>query len=335
MSSLDRWYIDLSLVTFLTGVAVLTVVFDVPGVVRAAAVVPLVTILPGYAFISSLFPTAGNHAVRSFDENERGLRNPLSTKHGVDTIERIVFAVSTTLVIVPSVALVANFTPAGITLYPLLIGVAGFTMLFTIGGLIRRARLPSERRYVPPIAAVWRNVSYSNIGTGFAADDDRWRLFNVALVVGTLVFLSTIGYAAVSPPQDEGFTEFYVNTGNVSGDTRAMYPTQFDTGESRPLSVTVTNQEHETVEYEIVVGIQRVDRTDDGIQVLDRNRLTSRTATLDHQETRTVSFDVSPDMRGSDLRLMVYLYRGQAPADPTGDSAYRTLRLSVDVEGAA
>lgn len=331
MSPLDRWYVDLSLVAFLTGLAVLTVAFGVTGILRTAVAVPLVTILPGYAFVSLLYPATGNHAVRTFDENERGLRNPLPTKEGVDTLERFVFAVISTVFIVPMIALAANFTPWGITLYPLLFGTTGVTILFTVLGLIRRYRLPAERRYNPHIGRVLSNVTFSDAGSAFAANDSRRRLFNIALGVSLVLLVSSVGYAAMNPPQEGGFTELYVNTDNVTGDTQSMYPSQFVAGETRTLSVNVTNLEHEQTQYEAVVAIQRTNDTGTDAQVVESSRAGSKTATLEHSETRTMNFEVSPTMRGSDLRMVVYLYQGQAPDNPTMDSAYQTLRLPITV----
>jgi uncharacterized membrane protein len=327
MSPLDRWYIDLSLVTFLTGLAVLTVSFGVTGVPRLALVVPLVTVLPGYAFIALLYPSSGSHSVPTVDENRKGLRNPLPSKNGVDTVERAVFAVISTLVIVPCVALLTDFTPWGIAVQPVLFGLAGVTMLCTVGGLVRRHRLPAESRYTPQFSQVVENLTYSADSTAFGQTKSRHRLFNVALGVSLLMLASSVGYAAVNPPQAGGFTEFYVETDTVTGDTQAMYPSQFVAGETRTLPVTITNQEHEQQTYEAVVEIQRMS----GTEVVESTREDSRTVTVAHNQSTTLEFPVSPEQRGSDLRLLVSLYRGEAPADPSADSAYRTLRLPITV----
>lgn len=331
MSPLNRWYLDLSLVAFLTGLAVLTVVSGLSGVVRIVAVLPLVTILPGYAVLAVLYPSSGNHARRPFDENERGLQNPLPTKDGIDTLERYVLAVVTSLVVVPTVALVANFTPWGITLTPILFGLAGFTLACTVVGLVRRVRLPAEQRYSPQVGNLYRNLIYSSTGSAFTTGTDRTRTFNLALGICVLLLASSVGYAAVNPPQGGGFTEFYVESEEVTGDTQLLYPGEFDQGETRELAVNVTNQEHEEVEYDVVVELQRVDRSDSGTTVVEERQLASQSATLSHEEARTVTFDVQPTMRGDDLRLMVFLYRGDAPANPSTDDAYQTLRLPITV----
>jgi len=331
MSHLDRWYLDLSIVAFLTGLAVLTVPAGGTGILRVAIVVPLVLLLPGYAFVAVLYPSSGTHSVRTVDENQKGLRNPLPSKTGVDTVERFVFAVVSTLFIVPAVALLTDVTPWGITLRPLLFGLAGVTLGCTAGGLIRRYRLPSESRYTPQFTQALANLGYADTGSAFGRTDSRHRLFNVALGVSVVLLLSSVGYAAVNPPQAGGFTELYVDSGDVTGDTQSMYPSQFVVGETRTLPVTVVNQEHERQTYEAVVEIQRVNGTGSDAEVLDSSRAGSQTVTLAHNESRTIEFDVAPERRGSDRRMLVSLYRGEAPTDPSAGTAYRTLRLPITV----
>ena len=331
MSHLDRWYLDLSLVAVLTGLAVLAVTAGVTGAVRIAAVLPLVTLLPGYAFVALLYPSSGNHAVRTVDETEQGLRNPLPSKRGVDTVERLVFSVISTLFLVPCAALLTTLSPWGLTIRPVLFALAGVTLALTGGALVRRTRLPAESRYTPQFAQVVSNLGYTESGSAFDGTDGRRRLFNAALGLSLLLLCTSVGYAAVNPPQAGGFTEFYVETDDVTGDTRSMYPSQFVAGETRTLPVTVANQEHERETYEAVVEIQRVDGAGVDAEVLESTRAGSRQVTLAHDGRRTVEFDVSPDRRGSDLRLLVSLYRGGAPADPGPDDAYRTLRLPITV----
>ena len=335
MASENRWYLDLALVVFLTGLVFLMVTIGTTGWLRAGLVIPFVTLLPGYALIAFLFPGAGKDASRTFDENETGLQNPLLQREGVDPIERVVFSVVASIVLVPLVALVANFTPWGITLEPILVGTASLTLLFTFGALGRRARLPLDRRYVLKPSQVLSNVQYSTPRNVFRGGQGQVRLFNIALGISVLLFAVSVGYAALNPPQGGGFTEFYVETGNVTGDTQSMYPSQFDAGETRELSVAVTNQEHEQVQYHLVVLLQRTDGAGSRVDVIEEQRLTERSFTTSQGATQNLSLSVSPTMTGSDLRLGLLLYRGAVPADPSFENAYRSLRLPIDVGAAS
>lgn len=329
----DRWYLDLAIVGVFTGLALLAIVSGSDGWPRAVLTVLLVTLLPGYALIALLFPEKGNEAVRAFDENERGLSNPLPGKRGLDPVERFVFSVATSLVLVPLVALGANFTPWGITLTPILFGIAGLTLLFVFGALARRALLPPDRRHVPALSQIVSNVRYSSPKTGFSAGDTWTRRFNIALAASLLLFAASVGFAAMNPPQSEGFTEFYVETGDVTGDTQSMYPSQFTTGESRELSVAVTNQEHERMDYTMVVLLQEVDGTGDDATVRQEQRLARESFTLERGATENISLSITPRTAGTDLRLALLLYQGEPPEDPSMETAYRVLRLPIDVAG--
>lgn len=327
----NRWYVDLALVGVLTGLALLAIVAGSGGWLRSLLTALLVTLLPGYALIALLYPEAGKEASRTFDENERGLNNPLPGKRGVDPIERFAFSVAASLILVPLVALVANFTPWGITRTPILFGTAGLTLLFVFGALARRARLLPEHRHVPAPSQVVSNVGYSTPKTGFRTGNDWTRRFNIALVASLLLLAASVGVAAMNPPQSDGFTEFYVETGNVTADTQSMYPSQFTTGESRELTVAVTNHEHERTSYSMIVLLQRVDGSGDNATVQEERQLTQESFALEPEATENVSLSITPRTAGTDLRLGLLLYRGEPPADPSMENAYRVLRLPIDV----
>lgn len=329
-----RWSRDLVFVGLWTGFVVAIVSLDVGGWVRAAAVVPFVTLLPGYALLATLFPSVGKHGTYPFDRNESGLENPMPTKAGVDGAERFAFSVLLSVVVVALIALAANFTPWGVTVTPILFGVAGWTLLWTAGAFVRRTDLEPGDRYVPRPAQFVSALRYSGGPGASWGRDSRTGLFDVALALSILLFATSLGYAAVNPPQETqaaGFTEFYVETENVTGDVESTYPSQFTSGETRTLPVGITNQEQKPVDYRVLVFEQRVDGAGESATVLSEERLDRRTVSVDHGETTTVPLSVSPSMTGTDLRLVVLLYDGQPPTDPSPDTAHRTLRLPIDV----
>lgn len=328
----NRWYIDLAIVGGLTGFILFVIVIGVGGWFRAGFAVLLVTLLPGYALVALLFPAGEGKASRAFDENKRGLRNSLSGKTGIDPVERFVLSVSSSLVLVSVIALVANFTPWGITLIPILFGTAGLTLILALSALGRRARLPPRRRYAPNFSRLVSNVRYSVPRSGFSVDDTWTRRFNVALVASLLLFAGTVGFAAMNPPQSDGFTEFYVETGNVTAETQSMYPSQFGAGETRELPVAVTNQEHERTEYTLFVLLQQIDGDDADATVREERQLGTESFALEPDATRNLSLSITPRTTGTDLRLVLLLYEGEPPTDPSIDTAYRVLRLPIDVE---
>jgi len=155
------WFLDLVFVVLWTCFVVTLVSQGATGWLRAAAVVPFVTLFPGYTLLATLFPSGGTHRTYPFDRNESGLENPMPTKSGLDGAERLAFSVLLSIVVVAMVALLANFTPWGVTVDPILFGVAGWTLLWTLGrssdgsGSMRRSdtcpgRWGSSPRFASP-----------------------------------------------------------------------------------------------------------------------------------------------------------------------------------------
>jgi uncharacterized membrane protein len=152
------------------------------------------------------------------------------------------------------------------------------------------------------------------------------------LVVGLLALSASAGYAAVASPQDDGFTEFYPETSNMTADTQSLYDATYTQGEEASFTTYVENHEGSNTAYMVVAELQRVDRGDDGSgRVTESQRLATRDTSVAANTTRRVTVTFTPNMAG-DLRLVTYLYRGESvPENPSPASAYRTLRFNVTV----
>jgi uncharacterized membrane protein len=134
------------------------------------------------------------------------------------------------------------------------------------------------------------------------------------------------------PKQGESFTEFYLLTESPDGELVADgYPTEFTAGESRELVVGVGNQEHQDMEYTVLVELHRVEIENNSTRILDRERLRTFEAQVAHNETWQRQHSVTPELTGERLRLTYMLYRGAPPGTPTADNAYRELHLWVNV----
>lgn len=90
--------------------------------------------LPGYSFIKALFPT----------------RVPVPTgKRELDGVERIALSAGMSLVLVPLVGLLLNYTPWGIRLTPVTLSLFALTITFATAGLLREqaaGRMPEEKQ---------------------------------------------------------------------------------------------------------------------------------------------------------------------------------------------
>lgn len=336
MTDTTRGFLDLLLVLVGTALATAAVFSGVGGPLRIALVLPLVVLLPGYALVSVLFPATGDQLgrVRPFDDWGAGrAAGRHDDQPGLDGVSRVALGVALSAVVVPLVALVANFSSMGLALVPVVVVLATTTGALVLLAAARRLRLPADRRFDPTLAPL-RRVGWSAPSDPFRKTS-KWdtTVPNLALVIGVLVLLSSVGYAAVAPPQSPEFTEFRVATEDMTGDTQTLYRSDFPRGETTPMDVVVTNHEGERTNYTVVAVLQRVDESGEEVRVRESAVVGQQSVSVGDGERVRQSVDVRPSMAGEDLRLLLLLYEGAPPSDPGTDSAYRTLRLDVTVSG--
>ncbi len=334
------------LATLLTNLFVLAPVLrETP--VRIVLGLVFVLFVPGYAFIAALFPEEGTGPVD--DREGPDAEAPVEDERGISGLERVALSLGTSIAIVPLIGLVLNFTPFGIRLVPILASVSLFTLGCVAVGARRRWQLPAEERLAVPYRA-WAESVRSEL---FEPDSRGDALLNVVMVLSILLAVSSVGYAVMVPKEGESFTELYLLTQNDSGDLVADdYPTNFTEGEGKSLYVGVGNHEHEPVNYTVVVELQRVDVqyfengtrvsnvtnstnvTNVSVEVLEAETLRTFTPTVAANETWQERHTVTPTLVGDRLRLVYLLYKGDAPANPTTENAYREVHLWVNVSGA-
>jgi len=75
-----------------------------------------VLFLPGYSMLQLLFPKGSE----------------------LDSLERFALDIGLSLAVVPLIGLMLNFTPWGIRLIPIVISLAGFTIIVSIGAALRK-----------------------------------------------------------------------------------------------------------------------------------------------------------------------------------------------------
>ncbi|ACV46213.1 MULTISPECIES: DUF1616 domain-containing protein [Halomicrobium] len=302
----------------------------VPGVsetpLRVVLGLPFTLFVPGYAFIAALFPEAGTgpaeHDDADADRTEEG---------GIDGIERVALSFGLSIALVPLIGLVLNFTPWGIRLVPILVGVGGFTLAATAVAARRRRELPAEDRFRVPYRT-WLASARTEL---FEPETRTDAALNVLLALSMILAVGTVGIAVTVPGQGESFSEFYLLTEDDDGELIAdNYPEEFVRGESKPVVVGIGNQEHEPTDYTVVMEIQNVTFTGpNGTQseVRAEDELARYRTRLADNETDHRTVDVEPTMTGRNLRLLFTLYRGDAPDDASIETAYRETHLWVNV----
>lgn len=323
MSRLSRSPLDLLIVALWTVGAVAAVNGAPPPTpVRTALLLPLVIAFPGYVVLALLFPET------SIEDDDRDGGDRLAT---IDSVERAVLSVAVSAAVVPLVAFGLNYTDLGIALEPLSVAVGGLIVGLAFFGLSRRVALSPAERYEAPLLA-WMATTWSRF-LGSSRDSLRARtplepttdtrgMLNLLFVVSLLAFAGTVGYAAVTPPGDgEPFTELYIVQQTGDGEyTSEDLPDQLSTGEATTLYAGVGNHEGVAMPYTVVV-------------TLDGREVDRVSGEVPAGETRRFETTIQPSQTGEDVRLSFLLYRGEVPANPTPENAYRDVHLFVTVGG--
>ncbi|WP_336343281.1 DUF1616 domain-containing protein [Halalkalicoccus ordinarius] len=306
--------------TLLTGLVVsLPLVRETP--LRILFGLPFVLFVPGYAFVSALFPEQGGTIT--------GDEETADEDRGIDGIERVALAFGLSIAIVPLIGLLLNFTPWGIRLTPIILSVGGFTIGCAVIAAFRRWELPPEERFSVPYSA-WITAGRTEV---FDPDDRVDAALNVALALAIVLALGSVGFAVAAPQQGEQFSEFYLLTEDENGALVASgYPEEFTQGESESVILGIENNEYETLEYTVVVQLERTEGEGNETEVVEREELDQSSTTLEHDETWQEEYQITPTMAGENLRLNFLLYEGEVPAEPTRENAYRDLHLWIDVE---
>ncbi|MDW7733669.1 MAG: DUF1616 domain-containing protein [Methanolobus sp.] len=256
--------------------------------VRMALGIPMLLFLPGYALTAALFP--------GMDD--------------LDGIERIALSFGLSIVVVPLIGFLLNYTLWGIRLLPVLVSLTVFTLAMVLIAIYRRRAL-GDTAFTVPFRGMY--ISFKNeMFTGEEARFDR--MLSIVLVVIVLISVPTLVYAVTTFEQEEKFTEFYILGPEGMADN---YSTQLESGDSVDVIVGIVNNEHSMVNYSLEVRLDN-----DSMDVPGSFQHIS----LEHNETWEHPLSLVPHDTGSDMKLQYLLYREDNMAEP-----YRDLRLWINV----
>jgi uncharacterized membrane protein len=317
MTAVHEWLGDLALAGAWALLAAGAILSGVEGPVRVLLLLPMVVFVPGYALVSTLFPRGrhelgGIQTIRRRKTTHQGVAESAGDQSGtITTGERFVLAVGFSLAFVPLITLVLNFTPYGISTRYTALALTGSTLALALLAAVRRGFVDFDERYRP-------------LGRPFALDLGPIagnRTYGV-LFAGSLLVLAMSGaFAGYADPANEPFTEYYLVTesgGNYTADGVGDVARSGGT-----VYVTIENHEGETVEYTTVAALERVGP--DG-EVTDVRVLDSRQTTVEAGATAREEFS-APGASGDGVRLAFYLYLGDAPENPSRESAYRVVHV--------
>lgn len=308
--------LDLVLLVAATLAADLAVVGLERSPLRTVGGLFLLFFLPGYAVVAALFPATDGPRL----DNRRGLTG----------YERVALAFGVSIALAPLVGLGLWLAGAWLALPWLLGALTGVVLVGAGVAAARRLLLPPSRRYHLPLGR-WYGAAMAGFGRSTPAVD---RALNAFLALAVLLAGGALGYALVVPTSGEAFTTASLLTENPDGELVASgYPSDFEAGSGQPLVLALENHEGEATGYTVVVRIESVETVGDDLAVREATELDRLSARVGAGERALLRHEVAPSMTGDRLRLSYYVYKGEAPANPDADGAYRHLYLWVSVRG--
>jgi uncharacterized membrane protein len=247
------------------------------SLLRVILGIPLLLFFPGYTLAAAVFP--------------RG--------ESLGGIERFGMSFGTSLVISALVGFILNYTPFGVSLYPVLISLCFFVFITSAIAAFRRRGLAEEERITLTLPAGLRNWKRKAL-----AD----RTLVAVLIASVLVFIGTATYAVVTP-NEESFTEFYIlGAGGQAGD----YPRELVAGREASVTIGVVNHEQQESSYRLEI-------------IMDNQSLAEPlTIVLEPGDKRERAVAFVPTGTGENQKLEFRLYKDA--------QLYRHLYLMVNVK---
>lgn len=324
---------DIAAVTLLLLAADVVLLLGVPGSAALAPLVgiPLVLVVPGYLLVALLFPRRSPYGSHDHD--------PLSTGWGsysgglafgdasISWTERLALSVGTSIAVVPLLGLLAAPLAGSLSQQSVLLALNAYVLVGVVVGTVQRNLIPKEERLRVPYRP-WLREAKSFLTQGGTVDT----VLSVLLVVSVVAAAGTMWFALLYPADGESYTSATLLSESEGGELVASgYPTELTRGEGEPLTLRVANNEGAETTYSVLVKVQRLDTAAGSTAVAEEETVLRRQRTVSAGGAWQFQHEVTPTMVGEDIRLSYLIYRGDLPADPTRENAYRSLHLWVSV----
>lgn len=319
-----EWTGDLLLLLGWTGLGATAMLLPIPwDSVTIILGLPLILVGPGYALISALYPeVATGTSPRSHRDGELG------------PIERVTLSILISVTLVGMVGYGFFLLPLEVTPRPIVATIATITGVGGFVALLRRRRIPPDRRFGVRYDYVGLRVRdhLETVGpdhTDVEPAIRRRHLSNLVLVGLIAVLVVSTAYAMIALPVVEPYTELFLATedgeGNLTADGLPVTPDQWAL---TPVYVGIANHEGSDQSYAIVVVIQPIQADSGDPDAMDHREIERVAHTVPNGETEYVaieppSLDAAPD--ADEFRVSFLLYRDTPPSDPQpGDADLHT-----------
>ncbi len=285
--------------------------------------IPLLLFFPGYVLVGVLFPRHGE--VDHSHSNGNGSLATIRNLGRITVPERAALSVGLSVALVPFYGFSLELLPVEAfdgAIIPTLVGGVLIGALVASG---RRLRVPTSERFSLPLESIGAKIRAPFSGPMPRAE----RIATIALAATVLLAVCSVGYVFAVPQDGEQFTDLRVMTESPDGElTLGDYPDQIGVDETAEFVIGIDNREGEPREYTVVVVAERVIDNEGSVTPIESTELGRFETTLDGGERALQSQTVTPESPG-EFRLSYYLYTDEPPADPSADSAYRNVHLTV------
>lgn len=304
-----------------------------PGVrvpaLQAVFGVLFVLFVPGYLFISAVFPRAKSRSTTGGDSSATPTTRGIIDTREISQLERLMLSCGMSVGLTPVVGLLV-YLVWDFRLVPILVGLGTFSVCLALVASYRRSALAEEDRYRLELREWTERVRHGLVG-----DKSRTVVFlNVLLVLGFVLTGAAVAGELAGPNEGKSLTEFYLLTENEHGElTMSDYPRTLESDGTVSVHVGIGNQENRPMNYTVVVLLQEVNVADDETRVLEETELTRYGTTVPDGETDVREVSLDPSTTDGPLRLAFLLYRGTPAEQPSMESAYHYMYLLINTDG--
>lgn len=354
---------DLALVGAISLVT-LGITMWVPGLlptpVRVVSGFVFVFLLPGYVVTAALYPAmyspvssdAAAPEMEATDEGPADANQPSEspeedqteterdepnsqsvaveseTAHPITAVEGLVLTVGFSIAVVPLAVLLVHFSWLAIGPLTTLGAVATVT---GIGAIVAAGRRTPLTQYAgPPI-----QQAVERAGNRLRPEPTIRSSAEVITLVLLLISAGIAGAALTDTRGGERYTELSLltedeETGNL---TAGGYPTSLQVGELTEVVVSVGNNEGSETRYTVITQLQSVSTSGEERTVTRANTLEQFSLTVDDEAVgrQRVPITVTAVPDADRHRLVVLLYEGDPPSNPTVSNAYREVHIWISV----
>jgi uncharacterized membrane protein len=187
---------------------------------------PLIFVLPGYLMMVALYPK----------------------RHTITIPERIALIFGLSVVLLPGIGLLLNFTPFGIRIEPILAGTVLVSALFCALTVYQRSQLELKDQFLPLYDLLQGKIILASMSSPESKNDKSliYNVLKIGIVASIIGIIFMFYMFATTDQPREHFTEFTIldDSGLIIGK-----PWELESNRTYDVQININNHEGETIDY--------------------------------------------------------------------------------------